>query len=275
MLSVLILTYNEQANLPRCLDAVRWSDDLWVLDSFSTDRTIEVARSHGARVLQNRFASFAQQRNFGLEHGGLKHEWVLHLDADEVVTPELRDEILAATQRNEKSAYRVASKMMFQGRWLKHSGLYPWHQVRLGRRDRLKFKQVGHGQREDLDAAEIGTLREPLLHYSFSKGISDWLARHNQYSTAEAQHFLSLARDGQIDWAGIVSWADSPRRQRALKRFFAFLPFRPTLRFIYMYFFRLGFLDGRPGLTYCRLLRMYEYMTVLKIRELQNNRHAL
>ena len=193
MISVLILTLNEAQNLPRCLESVAWSDDVLVVDSFSTDRTVELARSRGARVLQNRFEDFARQRNFGLREGKLKHDWVLHLDADEVVTPELQAELQALANRAEHDAYRVASKMMFQGRWLKRSGMYPSYQVRFGRRDRLKFQQVGHGQRESLATGSVGTLREPLLHHSFSKGLADWIERHNRYSTAEAAHFLANA----------------------------------------------------------------------------------
>src|SRR5712691_7734946 len=94
MLSILILTFNEERNLPGCLDSVRWSDDILVVDSFSTDRTVDLAKGAGARILQNRFVNFAEQRNFGLQQGGLKHDWVLHLDADEVVTPELQRELI-------------------------------------------------------------------------------------------------------------------------------------------------------------------------------------
>ncbi len=117
-ISVLILTFNEQQNIAACLKSVGWSDDVLVVDSFSTDRTVELARQAGARVLQNHFVNFAEQRNFGLSQGNPKHEWVLHLDADEVVTDKLRDEILAAVQRPGKEAYQVASRLMFQGRWL-------------------------------------------------------------------------------------------------------------------------------------------------------------
>ena len=273
-ISVLILTYNEELNLPRCLDAVKWSDDVLVVDSFSTDRTVELAKSGGARLLQNRFVDFASQRNFGLANGNLKHDWVLHLDADEVVTPELQRELAARAAGGEKDAYRVASKMMFQGHWLKHSGLYPSYQVRFGKRGRLGFVQVGHGQRENLDPARVGTLREPLLHFSFSKGIADWLERHNRYATAEAAHYLETAGAQNIDWPGIFA-PDPSRRRRALKVLSGRLPCRPTMRFLYMYLFRLGFLDGRAGLTYCRLLAFYEYMTVLKIRELRRRKGGL
>src|SRR5216683_265403 len=111
MISVLILTYNEQDNLPACLDSVAWSDDVLVLDSFSTDRTLDIARNRGVKVLQNRFVNFAEQRNFGLTHGRLKHDWVLHLDADERVTPELKVEVLNTLVRPEMEAYAVASKV--------------------------------------------------------------------------------------------------------------------------------------------------------------------
>jgi glycosyltransferase involved in cell wall biosynthesis len=273
MISVLILTLDEEINLAACLDSVQWSDDVLVVDSFSRDHTVEIARARGARVAQNRFVDFAQQRNFGLDQPGWKHEWILHLDADERVTPALRDEMLAAVRAGERDAFRVASKMMFMGRWLKHSGMYPWYQVRLGRRAALRFVQVGHGQREALPPERIGTLREPMLHFSFSKGIADWVEKHNRYSTAEARHALTETGMG-IEWGALWS-GDGVQRRRALKALFRHLPCRPTLRFLYMYLFRLGFLDGRAGLTYCRLLRWYEWMIVLKTAELRRAQRGM
>lgn len=265
-ISILILTLNEEANLPRCLDAISWADDVLVVDSFSTDRTVDVAESHGARVLQRHFDDFAGQRNFGLQEGGLRHEWVLHLDADEVVTPELRDEMFQVIEDESRDAYRVPSKMMLQGQWLRHAGMYPTYQVRLGRRDALSFVQVGHGQREALPPERVGTLEHPLVHYSFSKGLEDWFEKHNRYSTAEARQALREAAEGGIDWSGLLS-GDGTSRRRALKQIAARMPFRPTLRFLYMYILRRGFLDGAAGYTYCRLLATYEYMTVVKMRE--------
>src|SRR5688572_4169495 len=132
MISILILTFNEEQNLPGCLASVAWSDDVLVMDSFSTDRSVEVAKGRNVRVMQRAFDHFAGQRNFGLESGGLKYEWVLHLDADEVVTSELRDELARVIDSAHHEAYRIASKMMFQERWLKHSGMYPAYQVRFG-----------------------------------------------------------------------------------------------------------------------------------------------
>ena len=265
MISILLLTLNEEVNLPRCLESVAWSNDVVVLDSFSTDHTVEIAKSHGARVLENRFTNFAEQRNFGLVQGNFKYDWVLHLDADEVVTRELKGEMFVAIQKGERSAYRLASKMIFRGKWLRHSGLNPCYQVRLGKRDQLSFVQTGHGQRENLRPEQVGTLKQPLIHYSFSKGIQDWLERHNRYSTAEADYFCSTTQS--MDWGGLISLDEACRRQRAMKVLFSRLPFRPGLRFFYMYFARLGFLDGSAGFTYCRLMSTYEYFIALKISE--------
>lgn len=274
MVSTLILTFNEEQNLPACLQALAWCDDVLVLDSFSTDRTLEIARAAGARVLQRRFDDFAGQRNFGLTEGGLRHDWVLHLDADEVVSPELQAELLAVARTGDQDAYRLASRMMFQGRWLKHAGLYPSYQVRFGRRERLRFAQVGHGQQETLPTDRIGTLRAPLVHYSFSKGLHDWMDKHNRYSTAEARHFFRDTPGGPLDWTGLFC-RDPLRRRRAAKDLARQLPCRPLLRFLYMFIWRAGILDGAAGFHYCRLLAIYEYLTVLKTREIARRRQGL
>ncbi len=265
MISVLILTLNEEVNIGDCIDSVGWADDVLVLDSGSEDRTVEIAEARGARVMHRPFDNFASQRNYGLQEGGLEHDWVLHLDADERVTPELRSELEREARRDARGAYRVPSKLMFQGRWLKHAGMYPTYQIRFGRRDALTFTQVGHGQRGALSAEQVGTLDEPLLHYAFSKGIADWVERHNRYSTDEAVH--ALAAEGKsTDWTALV-WGDSQARRRALKDLSYRLPCRPLLRFFYVYLWRMGFLDGRPGFDYAVLLSFYEYLIGLKRRE--------
>lgn len=269
MISVLILTYQEELNIARCIAALDWCDDVLVVDSFSTDRTVEIAEACGARVLQHRFDNFAAQRNFGIAHGGMRHEWVLHLDADEIVTRKMRDEMMRRLPTATEDAFRVASKLLLDGAWLKHSGMYPTYQVRVGRRDRLTFAIVGHGQRETLPPERLGTLDSPLLHNAFSKGMADWLARHNTYSTAEARHIVEGGFDPAAESLSLPLLLDPMRRRRLLKRAFANAPLRPLLRFLYMYVGRAGFLDGRAGFTYCCLLAIYEYMISLKIRELR------
>jgi glycosyltransferase involved in cell wall biosynthesis len=266
--SILLLTLNEEKNLPICLDALSWCDDVVVIDSNSTDRTVELAGKHGARVFRRPFDNFAAQRNYGLQDIPFKHEWIFHLDADEIITDELRSEMEQSILHTPYDAFRIPSKMMLFGKWLRYSGMYPAYQVRLTRHPSFTFRQVGHGQREDIDQSRIGTLKSPYLHYSFSKGMTDWFERHNRYSSMEAEESLRHLASGSIDWNGLLSH-NTTRRRRALKEFSFRLPFRPLARFIYMYFLRLGFLDGRAGLTYCSLLSIYEYMILVKIKEIQ------
>jgi glycosyltransferase involved in cell wall biosynthesis len=267
MISVIILTHNEETNIARCLDSVSWSDDILVVDSFSKDRTVEISKRHGARVIQRAFEDFSSQRNFASEQGSLKHEWVLHLDADEVVTPELREE-LARAMFGDKDAYRVSSKLIFYGKFLRHAGLFPWYQVRFGRKQTLRFKELGHGQRETLDPSRIGTLKSSLLHFNFSKGLCDWIEKHNRYAMAEARQNVYGHADDDVPILDLFSIA-TDRRRRAAKKIFRRLPCRAAIRFIYMYLFRGGILDGKAGFTYCRLLAWYEWLIVLKERELK------
>ena len=262
--SVLILTLNEADNLPRCLDALAWCDDVVVLDSGSTDGTVELARARGARVLERPFDDFATQRNFGIDAGDWRHEWILHLDADEVVTPDLVEELARRVGRETFLAYRLPSRLMFMGQWLRHCGDYPAYQVRLGRRDALRFHQVGHGQREALAPDQVGTFEADYLHYSFSKGLGDWFARHNRYSDDEARHALGLAQAGGGFRPGDLLSGDRTTRRRALKDLAANLPLRGTLRLLHLFVLRGGFRDGRAGWIYCRMMSVYEQMIAIK-----------
>ncbi len=265
-ISVLILTLNEEKNLSRCLESVAWSDDIVVFDSFSSDRTVEIARRAGARVIQRRFDSEAAQRAASLRVP-FKHPWVYNPDADEVATTELRDEMRAVTAdlSRPEVAWRVRRKDMFMGRWLRHCSLYPTWLVRLFRPEAIRFER-SINLRYLVDGPE-GRLCGHMIHYSFEKGIEAWFEKHNQYSSAEAREMLAVLRDGGAGWRDLAS-RDPVARRRALKDLSFRLPFRPALRFSYMYFARLGFLDGLPGLTYCRLLAIYEYLIGLKAKEI-------
>ena len=263
--SVLLLTLNEEENLPRCLAALSWCDDIVVLDSFSSDKTVEIAEGRGGRVFQRRFDNFAGQRNYALQNIDFKYAWIFHLDADEIFTEPLLREIAAKIESNLYEAYLIPSKTMFMGRWLRYSGMYPAYQVRLSRVAGFRFRQDGHGQKEDIPVERIGTLTEPYLHYSFSKGVAEWIDKHNRYSSQEADLILS-AGFTRIHWAGLFT-ADRYGRRKVLKQLANRLPCRSSFRFLYMYFLRMGFLDGYPGFVYCRLLSWYEFMIALKIRE--------
>jgi len=267
VISVVVLTLNEAANLPRCLASVAWADDILVLDSGSNDATCDIAKAAGARVQVRAFDSFAGQRNYAMEHGQLRNGWVLHLDADEVVTAELRNEIeqLVTHNTDDKQVWRVASRIIFMGRWLRHAGMYPSYQVRFGRADALRFVDFGHGQREVQPAEQVGTLHHPLDHYNFSKGVNDWLARHLRYAKAEAEELLR-ARQQPLRLTELLS-GDPTVRRRALKRLSYYAPCRGLLAFVYAFVIRGGALDGRAGFTYCRMFAMYHSFIGLNAAE--------
>ena len=270
MFSILILTLNEEQNLPECIASVKWCDDVVVLDSLSTDQTVELAKAAGVRLYQRRFDDFASQRNYALDQVPFKHPWVFHLDADERFTEPLRRECEEAIAEDRRSGFLAPSKLIFMDRWLRWSGMYPVYQMRLMKLGEIRFVQKGHGQREADAKRGVGTLREPYLHYNFSKGLDDWREKHDRYSTKEAVE--SVQRQNQpVCWRDL--WSGDPvARRRALKQLSMRLPCRPLLRFFYMYVLRLGFLDGRPGLVYCRLLASYETMIVTKMRIMERHR---
>ena len=253
MFSVLILTLNEESNLPACLASVAGCDDVIVLDSGSTDRTGEIARAAGARVFVNRFKNFAQQRNHAHAAIDFKHPWVFHLDADERMTPELFAECAAISGNGSLDGYWVAPRMLFFGRWLPHCTDYPAWQARFVRARGFDFIQVGHGQRE-APSMRMNRLQGSYLHEMMSGGEEAWLAKHHRYAREEAAAHVANARPG---WRALFS-SDALVRRRALKYFSCALPCRPALRFIYQYVLRGGFLDGGAGFRYCRLLARYE-----------------
>ncbi len=266
-ISVLILTLNEELNLPRCLESVSWSDDIVVLDSFSSDRTVEIAKAHGARVYRRKFENERDQRTASLRLP-FRHPWVFNPDADEVATPALRDEMLAAVRAAPPhAAYRMRRRDMFMGTWIRHASLYPTWLVRLFRPEAIAFERSINLRY--LVRGTEGRLENDLLHYSFQKGLESWFEKHNRYSSREAAETLQSLASGHLDLAGLLS-PDAVRRRRALKELSFRLPFRPELRFLYMYLVRLGFLDGRAGYHYCRLLATYEYMISIKVAELRH-----
>jgi len=265
--SVLILTLNEERDLPRCLASVLGCDDIVVLDSGSTDRTAALAQSVGARVFTRRFDDFAGQRNHAQQSIPFRHRWVFHLDADEQMTPELAEECRAAAAAEEAAVdgFLVAPKMMFGGRWIPHCTDFPAWQARFVQAPGFRFIQAGHGQRE-APAMRLGRLRASYLHDLTAGGEAAWLEKHRRYARAEAAAYLRA--EGAWGWPDV--WTRDPlRRRRALKHLSHRWPLRPILRFIYQYVIRRGFLDGRAGWRYCRLLARYEGFTAAELRQLR------
>ena len=273
MVSVLILTLNEEINLSGCLKSVSWSDDIVVFDSFSSDRTVEIAKEFGARVIQRKFDNYAGQRNAALNEVEYSNPWILMIDADERPTDELTKEIgeLSSNPDNATALYRVRRRDMFFGKWLKRSSGYPTWFGRLFKAGTVRVeREINEEYHTD---GEIGHLQEHLIHYPFNKGVAFWLERHNRYSSMEAKALVGEMR-GKLKPGGLFS-SDPTIRRKALKQLAYRIPARPLVTFCYLYFLRLGFLDGMPGLTYCRLRSMYEYMIDLKVRELRRREKGL
>lgn len=267
MFSILILTKNEAGNLPDCLKSVAWCDDVVVLDSLSEDATARIAAENGARVFQRAFDDFGSQRNFALTQIAFRHPWVFHLDADERFNEALRLECEEVIARDEHSAYFVPNRIIFLGRWIRRSTQYPFPQVRLVKIGEVTFAKAGHGQREDQVMRGTGHLRTPYDHFNFSKGIRDWVEKHNGYSDEEAILSLELRRQ-PLRFRECFS-GDSMIRRRAMKRLHVRLPLRWVFKFCYLYFVRLGLLDGYPGLAYCLLQGFYDFLISVKMRELR------
>ena len=274
--SVLILTLNEEANLPGCLESVAWCDDVVVFDSFSTDRTEQIAREAGARFVQREFDNYSAHRNWALRNIDFRFDWVFSLDADERFTPELRDEILSVTSADGAdgfAAYRVRYKNFLNARRLRRATLYPTWLLRLFRPGRVTYEDRSVNAHPHVDG-RVGALQAHFEHHSFNRGLEHWFHKHNLYSSMEARVCLRELAHGRLDWRGLFS-RDPVRRRRALKDLSFRLPGRPWLKFFYMYLFRGGFLDGTPGLTYCTLQAIYEYMICLKIKELKRRANGL
>ncbi len=267
-LSVVILAKNEERNIERCLNSVRWCRDVVVVDDGSTDSTPEVARRAGARVVEHRFESFAKQRNWALDHAGLENEWVLMLDADETSTDRFRNELigLLAAADEDVVAYRTCRKTMFGNRWLRYSDEFPCWIMRVVRRGRAYFEDSGHGEVPVPSVSgTMQTIREPFVHYPFSHGVSDWLVRHVRYADREAR--LELSKKVVVKVRDFIS-TDGSLRRRALRNASRSLPMRPFLRFFHNYIARGGFRDGIEGYMFSTLKSVYEAMIVVKHWEL-------
>jgi glycosyltransferase involved in cell wall biosynthesis len=271
--SVLILTYNEAVNIADCLRSVSWSDDLVVLDSFSTDDTVAIARSLNARVLQRRFDDYASQRNYGLQQIEYLHPWVLMLDADERVPEELRAEMEAvvAFAPAELCLLRCRRRDHLLGRWIRRSSGYPtW----FGRLVRVGHVYCERPYNEEVKTHETAaTLRHHLDHYPFNKGFQDWISKHNRYSTMEAE-FRHRTGGDPWRWRDLVA-RDPGRRRVAVKGIVYSMPLRPAVVFAALYFVRGGLLEGRAGLTFCLLRAWYEFMIDCKYRELTRRAQGL
>jgi glycosyltransferase involved in cell wall biosynthesis len=264
VISILILTLNEETNIGQCLDCLTWSDDVVVFDSFSSDRTVDIARERGARVVQRKFDNWAAHQNWAMENIDFKYPWVFYLDADERMTEELREEIckIAANEDEKRVAYYCGRKNFFMGKWLKHA-MPPGTIMRFFKPPFIRFERLVNPT--PVIDGDYGYLSKHFLHFNFSKGLAEWFDKHNRYSTFEAMEGLKVMEGGMK--LGDIFSKDEALRRQALKRLGFVLPMSYILRFIWMYVVKGGWLDGRAGLTYCQLQALYQYLIVLKMKE--------
>jgi len=268
----MIFTLNEEGHLPSCLSSLKWCDDVIVIDSFSVDRTEDICREHRARFYQNAFEGFGSQRNWALANTLPKHEWILILDADERVSPELIEEFRNTINDSsgEIAAFRLKRRFHMWGRWLKHSSLYPTYVVRLIRKGRVSYVNRGHAETQEVDG-HIAEMKHDLIDENL-KGIDEWFARQNRYSTKDAEFELD---DESTPLKSASMFDPDPLVRRAmLKRLARVLPGRPAFYFFYSYVLRLGFLDGHDGFVFCLMKSLYQCMIVVKKHDIRRRRRG-
>lgn len=271
-ISIIIPTLNEAKNLAACLDHLGWADEVVVIDSGSVDTTLAIAEQYGAKVINFRWnGHWPKKRNWALRHAELKHNWILMVDADEWIVPELAAEIGQAIRSDQFCGYWINRRFMFMGRWIRHCGYYPSWNLRLIKRGFGEFEQlsdIGDTGSGDMEVHEhvvprgpVGHLKADMLHFAYPS-ISVFVEKHNRYSNWEAAVQLKGSSKAT---AHLTDKSIGLRRR--LKNLSRRLPCRPTLRFLYSYILRQGFRDGRAGYVLCRLLAMYEFLSVAKYHE--------
>ena len=271
--SLIVPIRNEAGNLPRCLASITWADEIFVVDSQSTDGSIEIAETNGARVVQFKFnGTWPKKKNWALENLPFRNEWVFILDADEVLPPEAEAEFSTAIRgAGEIAGYWINRRFMFIGKWLRHA-YYPNWNLRLfrhslGRYEKLTDADTQSGDNEVHEHVVVqgptGRLRCEMDHYAFPS-IDVFIEKHNRYSNWEAR----VATERHLAGSSGHLVHQRVNRRRKLKELSHRLPFRGLLRFLYVYIWQKGFLDGREGYYFARLHGIYEFLSVAKTYEL-------
>ena len=281
--SVIIPTRNEAHNLPRCLESLKSVGEVFVIDSQSSDETVTIARSYGANVVQFHYAGgWPKKRQWAMNTLAFAYDWILLLDADEVLTSELAEEIRSAIREQSANGYSIALQMHFLGRQLRHSGASFWKlslfRKGLGRYEcRLQDQDASMADMEVHEHVVVtgGTrkLAHPLVHHNV-ESLSRYIQKHNEYSNWEARVWLNSKWDHAKNDEEIqpALWGTQAQRRRWLRRHFLALPGSPVMFFLYKYVLKLGFLDGVPGLIYCAIQGIQFFHIKAKIYELRLGR---
>jgi len=274
--SVLIPTYNEEIHLAACLASVAgWANEIFVVDSFSTDRTGEIAKSFGAQLVQHRFEGYACQKNWALDSLTFANEWVLILDADESLTPELREEIgRILTQDTGPTGYFLNRRFIFHGKWIRHCGWYPSWNLRLFKHRLGRYEQREVDEHLILDGP-VGHCMNDMIHEDI-RGMDAWIAKHNRYSTYNTRIYSRILSGEEAGNIKPRLWGNQAERKRFIKqRIWPHLPGRALFFFLYMYFFRLGFLDGVHGFQFCVMHAIFQQFVVVKQWEQEQHKLRL
>jgi glycosyltransferase involved in cell wall biosynthesis len=280
-ISVLIPVRNEASNLRECMATVFFADEIVVVDSQSTDGTQEIATAVGAQVVQFHWnGEFPRKKNWALANVPWRHEWVLIVDADERITPELESEIRSAIQRTDVDGFYLNRRFWFLGGWINHCGYFPSWNLRLFRHRLGRYERAASGGGNSSGDNEVHEhvvlegraeyLAAPMEHYAYPD-IATFVEKHNRYSTWEARVSDTLYRESGEGTLAARPFGTPLERKRWLKQSFRRAPFRPTLRFLYHYVWRQGFRDGYRGWILCRLLARYEFLCVAKEWELRHH----
>lgn len=268
-LVVVILTYNEEANIAHGLDSIAgWANEIFILDSFSTDRTLEIGRQYGCKIAQNKFENYAKQRNYALDHLPVPCEWVLFLDADEWLTNELKDEIGRVITSNPiEDGFFLKWKLMWMGTWVRR-GYYPTWILRLFRSGKARFDPRACNEHLVIDG-RVGRLEAHFIHEDH-KGISEWIAKHNRYATLETLELLN-AEESLLD-SPVHFWHTSQAERKRWIRYRVWnrMPplLRPLIYFVYRSILCGGFLDGPRVLIY-HFLQALWYPLLIDIKYLE------
>jgi glycosyltransferase involved in cell wall biosynthesis len=256
-ISVIILTYNEEKNIEDCLRSVYgWVDEIFIVDSFSTDETLDTASKYTDKVYQHPFENYAAQRNWAQDNLFIKNEWVFHLDADERATPELFEELKRVFSASLESinGFLTSRRTVFMGKWIKHGGHYPAYHLRIFKKKSGRCEDRLYDQHFYVNG-EVKTLKGDIID-TITSDLGSWIVRHNKWATQEALEFMNRDKDYSAGNKGYVIKGDrkgNPVEQRRwLRERYYRLPLfiRPFLYFLYRYFFRFGFLDGKEGLIF-------------------------
>lgn len=279
--SAIVAVRNEEKNLPYCLEALREIAEVYVVDSQSTDATPEIARSFGAKVVQFHYqGGWPKKRQWAMDHLPIAHDWILLIDADEVLTPELAKEVASAIRRSDVNGYYLSLQMYFLGRVLRH-GDASFSKLALFRRGKGRYECRFRGQDRSMADMEVhehvvvsgpvSRLRSPLIHRNV-ESLSRYIQKHDEYSNWEARVLLEGQTSKELPASLLGTQAQ--RRRWLKKRFFA-LPGSPVVLFLYRYVLRLGFLDGIPGLIYCGFQAVQMFHTKAKIYEMKEQRRRI